>query len=412
MGLREVVVAGREPRSGVPGHGKQTILLSATTAFAQGLAALSMLLAARASSPASFGEAAAVISVGLTATGLLDFGVTGFSVRQYANGTASGGETSARLVGKVVATLPVAAAGSTIAWLVAPGTLYWLAGPIAATAVIGQILRVPLQSAALSHRAGLALVVDRTAILAVLGLLMAASTPAPTALVVASCVGALFGAAAAWMLTPGSWRLEYPSTWINPWRGTSGFGVFGLAVSASALDLPLLAHSAGAAAAGLYGAVQRWVSPMGLLGNAYSSSAAPFVARADSARDAWRAQAKSVWILFTAAGVTLLVAVFAGALTNLLLGPAYAGAGELLRILALATMVAIFNQPLAAFLMNRGRDGHVAVVTGLVVALQLLAIVVLAPSYGASVAPAAFLGVQIALGLAYATILFRSRRTL
>jgi O-antigen/teichoic acid export membrane protein len=80
-----------------------------------------------------------------------------------------------------------------------------------------------------------------------------------------------------------------------------------------------------------------------------------------------------------------------------LLGDAYTGAAPLLQLLALGTIPAILNQPLATALQARRHDRVVALLVAFAVALQLFLVAVLGASFGALAAGVAFCALQFSL---------------
>lgn len=387
-------------------------MVSGANGLAQIILAVISVFVARASTPTVFGTAMSAVALALTLTALLDFGVTAQAVRQYANGAWQPSEVQRRLGSKVATVLVASSVALLLSVIVGPSDIYMVVPAIAVGAVIGQVFKVPLQAAAKSQFTGFALIGDRVVLTLTTAILWASDVVAPsTALAIGFVTGPLAGALISYGLTPSEWRVRPTFSLAHPWRGSRNFGLFGLAVSAQSLDLPVLALLAGPHAAGQYAAVQRWIAPMNLVTNAVSGTAVPFVAAAQSHRQASEVLRGSYKLLAFAALACLAVAVSAPWLTTWVLGDMYAGSSSVLQLLALSTTLAIFTQPMAMFLMSRGRDAHVAAITVAGVAMQFMLLAVLAGPFAADAAPLALCLTQGALILGYGVALRGLLRT-
>jgi len=383
-----------QPRS----IGSQAIVLAAATGVAQVIVAVMYIVAARIAGPADYGLTIAAIAVGTALVGYADFGTNSLWVRDLANGGLDVRALSSRARGKLL----VATVGGLVllvGLLFTPFAYYWIAVPILLSQLLRQTSVVPLRAAAQSGRVALVAVAERVLGLVVLVGLFAVGVAAESALWMALTAGSLFASGLARRLTPPSLRFAIgprlrPS---SPYVGARHYGLFTIGVSSQSLDLALLSGVGGAAAAGLYGAVNRWTQPMGLLANAFSTAAIPFVAKSPDTRAALRAVSRGAWLLGLAIAACVIVFFSAPWIVPILVGNQYVGAVSVLQILALGTIPGILNQPLATFLQAIGRDRVVSFVVMGSVVLQLGLILLLAGPFGALGAAGSMLIVQTTL---------------
>jgi O-antigen/teichoic acid export membrane protein len=386
------------------GVGGQAVFLAGATGFSQLLVALIYLFAARGSDPSTFGLAVAAIALGTAAAGFIDFGTNAHWVREVARGHMERVELGGRLSGKLFVALAVGVAWAAVSALLFPGAQLWTAAPIMCSILISQTSQVPLRGAARGDLVAISIVVDRAIAAGVFFALIALGAAPSSALWIALVAGALASTTASWCLVEKSLRPS-PSLRLrgNPWSGSGFFGWAAVANNAQALDLPLLSLIGGPAGAGLYGAVNRWTQPMTLLASSFASAAAPFVSRSPNIVVAWRHLRKGVWLPLAAIAVSIVVFVLAPWIVQPLLGDAYEGSVDVLRILALVSILSIISQPAMVALQALGRDRYVALVMIGSVGFQLAAVGVLAPGLGAVGAAWASLSAQLILVLAFAS---------
>jgi O-antigen/teichoic acid export membrane protein len=129
------------------------------------------------------------------------------------------------------------------------------------------------------------------------------------------------------------------------------------------------------------------------------------MAKAHSAREAWRTARKSIWLLGVAVALCLLTAIFAPFIVETLIGRNYIGSADILRILAFSTVVSIANQPLFVFLQSRGFDRQIALITVFSVLVHLSLVVLLSDSIQALGAAIAFMCTQLILFFAMGALL-------
>jgi O-antigen/teichoic acid export membrane protein len=245
----------------------------------------------------------------------------------------------------------------------------------------------------------------------IMGALVVLGTPTSFALWVALATGSILAAVTAWQLAPPAARAGFRlRRWTNPWAGSGYYGLYSLSTSAQSLDLAVMSAMGGPAVAGIYGAVNRWTQPMGLLVGAFSSASAPFIARSASWKDAWQ-QVRTASLLPLAAIFTCIAVVFLSPyIVDLLIGPKYQGSVPVLQILAIATIPGIINQPLSVFLQAMGRDRIVALIMSVNVVVALTLIGVLSARFGAVGAAVAALVTQTMVALALIFFAIKARR--
>jgi O-antigen/teichoic acid export membrane protein len=365
-------------------------------AASQGIVAVIYIFAARSSEPSSYGLVVAAIALGMALSGFVDFGTNNLWVRELASGRLELDEVSGRAGGKLV----LVAGGSTVAVvLVAFLNPTYIGAPLILFAVVAlQTSLVPLRAEKKGITVALLLIAERVAAAVVFGLAWIFGADLLSALVPSLVLGSLMAAVGASLLVVSKPRFAArPRLGVNPWTGARHYGISTAATAAQQLDVPLLSLVAGPAAAGVYGAVNRWTQPIGLAATAFSSAAAPFVAGARSWGEAVRVVLRSAWMLGVAVLGALAIIITAPWLVVWLLGDAYTGAAPLLQLLALGTIPAILNQPLATALQARRHDRVVALLVAFAVALQLFLVAVLGASFGALAAGVAFCALQFSL---------------
>ena len=96
---------------------------------------------------------------------------------------------------------------------------------------------------------------------------------------------------------------------------------------------------------------------------------------------------------------------------DLLLGDAYEDSATVLRILAIAMIPVIVNQPLSTFLQSMGHDKGVSVIILISVAVQLASVFVLGATMGAVGAALGFAVLQVFILGALLLLAFRASQT-
>jgi O-antigen/teichoic acid export membrane protein len=265
---------------------------------------------------------------------------------------------------------------------------------------------VPLRGLGRGDLVAVATLIDKTVAAAVFVILLAMGASPISALWLCLSVGGLASALLCWRLTPQPSRaILVLRRSTNPWSASGHYGIATVAITAQSLDIPALTIFGGSSAAGIYAAVSRWTQPMGLLASAFSSASAPHIAKAHSAREAWVTARKSIWLLGVAIGLCVLTAILAPFIVETLIGPNYVGSADVLRILALSTVLSIANQPLFVFLQARGFDRPIALITVVSVLVQLSLVALLSGTIHALGAAVASICTQLILFLLMGALL-------
>ncbi|MDN4490648.1 polysaccharide biosynthesis C-terminal domain-containing protein [Demequina sp. SYSU T00068] len=387
---------------------RQALWLVGSTVIAQAIFAVVYLLAARGGTPAEFGAAAAAAALGTAAAGYIDFGSNALWVRESARG-----KLRPTTIASLVLSKNIVAATLAIAWIAATLTLFadtplWVAGTSAFALVWSQTWQVPLRGAALIGRVSIAVIADRAVALAVLGGLLASGRSVAVAFGAALLIGPLVSGFVCFWLTPRTIRPNLAHyRFTVPWRGSAAYGLSSAAVGSQSLDMTILSAVSSTVATGSYAAVSRWTQPLGMLANAFASVSVPHVAAAPSWKSAIEHARKSLWLLGLGIAGSIALAFGAPILVEFLLGPEYGPSAAVLRVLALAMVPAIVNQPMATFLQARGRDRSVSVVVVCGVALHLALVALLGSNFGALGAAVAFLAMQSAILVALGFLMKR-----
>lgn len=335
--------------------GRNALQLALGLGLSQVLVAVIYLFAARSGEPSQFGEVVLLISVAMVINALIDWGGTAHALRQYASGQLSeralGCWMRGRLVWGCAAGVLLVAGASAVTQ--APNATLAQLGVLVPAALLPGPATIPWRKERRFGLVSINSVVARIPCAGVAAGGAAAGMPVyswlPGLLAVSMAIEGFVAAASRNLL------MRRGVTW-NPWQGTLRLGSSSAVLSLQGLDIPIVGGAAGAEAAGTYGAVNRWTAPIGLMATAFSQSAFPAMAAASNGRQALRALRRGVPFLLLAAVGVALVVLLAGPMADLLLGQAYAGSADVLRVLALAVLVSMVNQPLYAYLIARYRD--------------------------------------------------------
>ena len=396
--------------SNTGGLGGQAAAVAIASAVSQAVIAVTYLAAARGAGPSVFGLVVTGIAIGIVTAGVIDFGTNSFWVREL----SSGGVSVPTVVSRILSKCGVAIVAGLVLLVVlrsANSESLWVAGPVCIATVINQASVVFLRANRRGKSLAATILIDRLSVTLCFGGLTLLALNPTDALWIALTVGPLVGAIVATLMSKADWRELPRAQLLSPWTGAKSFGVSGLAVSAQALDLPLLASVGGAHAAGVYGSVNRWTQPMTLLAASFSVTAAPFIARARTIRSAWVEVRTALWMPAIAFAAAIAASVFAEPIVSTLLGSEYESAAPVLRILSLASALSVVSQPLAVAMQSLGREKLVARVLTIAVVVQLIGVLVLGGVLGATAASAMALSAQfiIVLALGIPTIMMWRR---
>lgn len=393
--------------------GTQAIALAVGSGLAQVMVAIIYVASARDAGPEDYGAVAAAIAVGGAAAGFFDFGSNALWIRERAARRLHTSDFNSRAATKTVIAFLLFLAGGALTLSLAP--IYVIACVLFLVTAVTQIMIVPIRAARRGELvAGLSLL-ERFVSLAIFGLLIVTGVTALAALWISLAVGTGITGLAAFVISSRYLGLRLWKTNLrNPWHGSIYYGFSALASSGQQLDLPILTAVAGSGAAGVYGGVNRWTQPMGLLATAFSTAAAPFVAGAPDWAATRRLVLRASWLLAIAAVSCAALAVLAPLIVPWLLGSAYADSVAVLQWLAIGTIPAILNQPLAAALQARRHERLVAFVFLIAVILQLGFVALLGSPFGALGAAIAFCILQavmlVSLSIAVLVSVRRARR--
>ena len=381
-----------------------TLRMSVALAVGQAITGLALLLTARRVAIDEFGAFAALYAASIAVSTFLDFGSSQLWTRDLSRRTDLG-HFHSWLTRRTLIQAPVAVVFAMVALLVLNG------GPLPTTATLAlsaQALTLTLSSGSLASVRAMISPARAAWLLAAGNLLLLGCvvfSPDSSLLTMAA-----IGASGSWLASAGFglWATRRKTgdgreVWRqNPWTGSSGFGIFGLAVTVQMFDVVIVGLISGSAEAGRIAAVARWVQPILLFAYAFGASAYPALAAAPSNRSAYMMlrPARSMFALVAVASV----GVFAAApwLVETLLGSDYKSSVVPLRLLALWSLPSALNQPCVAFLQARGQERFLATATFVVTALTLVAVALLARPVGAMAIPYASLAGSTALFLALA----------
>lgn len=363
--------------------GRQAVTIASASVLAQGLTAGLFIVGARSTTPAHFGVIVTGIGLGTSLAALLDFGTNSLWVRDIASGRVDQTEIWRRQHGKVFLAILVAIAAVCADFGLGRSTLA-VAGGISLGQVYFQAALVSIRAHSMAGRLAIMQVAERAFAAMVMVALVGGGLNGGSALVWGLILGSVAAGMGAHLATPSELR---PVIGLRPtarvWKGSTGFGLAGTATSLQSLDVALLSWVAGSGASGIYGAVSRWTQPMSIPINAFTLSALPVMARARTAREAIRSARSGFWLLGLGLVIAVIVALFGTWLAPLLLGRAYTDSGGVLRVLAIAMVPVILNQPLVVLLQARGFQNFVAgTLVGSVVA-QAAIMLPLANGFGA-----------------------------
>ncbi|TFC61637.1 lipopolysaccharide biosynthesis protein [Cryobacterium sp. TMB1-7] len=410
----------------------QAIQVTIVLAISQLLVAVAYAIGARATLPSALGISLSAIAIASVAAALVDFGLSAFLIREVASGRCDNAAMYSRLwqrlllaglVGTVLFTGGLLVLISIAAdW----GFLLWV-GLIFASSLLLQTAQVPLRAHGMLGLISIATVLDRLIFLSSTWALILLGVGGELAIPLGLAAGMGFDSAFCFVLNirkipsglkpSGRVRVGPPSLWFTAWRGTRGYGIAAVLGSAQQLDVTILGFSGGAAAAGAYGAVSRWTTPLLLPSTALTQVGMAHAPKANSTRLALRGLRRVAWILVLAVMASLFVAGFAGTIAPAILGTQYDDSSAIFTVLALSIIPTLFAQPLSMVLQSRGREGKVAWILGLGLFLRLITCLILgaqlgglAAAWAVTIQQAAILLILVALVLRVLDIERKSER--
>ncbi len=336
-------------------------------AFSSALAQISVLVTVIVVGRVSGVEAVATLSLLLALSGLIsgvfDFGSNNAWIRESAAGALSNSRFGI-LSGRKIMLSVLLGASLSLVLLVVPNTFsLWLLGLGVVAQVTTQTLYAGLRAASRNVELALITVSERLLFLALFAALFVGSWgDGSSAVLIAQFGSAMvtFGA--------GSFLLKEmrPRPNLGPiaeiWRGSLHFGLSSWAVTAQSLHVPIVTAAGGSLVAGQYGAVNRWTQPMALLTQTFSLVVVPYVAREGHLVRGLKKIGVAALLPLLSAIVCSIVFLFSDEVVVLLMGPDFNAAGDVLRVLALATGISALSQPMSALLQARGSERVVSIV--------------------------------------------------
>lgn len=352
--------------------------------LAQVLTAAFYLLAARAADPSAFGPVMATFGLTILLVQTLDLGLNSLTIRLLAEvgpGATSAAfqETLGIKLLLLLAVLPAWFVATSVLPGSSDGMVRLSATGYLGAAVLSGTLLVPAHAAQRMVPIALAAVLDKLTGLLALILLLAAGLRVDRAVALALLGGAALSAVFASGLVP---RRSLRPSWSRAatarlLRSSVAFGLAGFAGQLQKADVAIVEGVAGPAAAGIFSGPARLIGPMGTLPNALSAALFPRVAGAPRDRLIARDAQRTI-VAVSGANALLLagLALAAGPVVALVLGPQWLASVDVLRVYAIAMAVFSFNGPLAVLLQARGHERYVgqALVTTVLLGLVVTAV--------------------------------------
>lgn len=377
-------------------------ILTVATVVAQALTAGTMLLVARGTAVAAFGQVMTVIAVTTVASNLLNFGSNALVVREMSSGRFDAAEFASRFGGKILAALSISLVPLGIAVIDKGSERLLMGGGLLLVALTAsQMSLTPVSASQQFGRLSLVIILDKAMALCCVLTLHRAGIRSPDALPFALAAGASVSC----LLAIVSWSSSLHGSLgsllrgrirlTNPWSGGIHIGVSSTLLALTQADVAVLNIIAGGHAAGLYSGVNRWTQPMNLVASSYAQAHYPEASAAGSSSTAWREMARGRWLLVPLLAGVGAIWFSAPSLVVWLLGEQYAASANVLRFLALGTVPGAVNQILYAFLNARRHERSAAQAVAVSVVLQFVALSALATYLGANGAAIAYCLVQV-----------------
>lgn len=362
--------------------GVQALALTLSSAIAQVLVAILYIVTARNSPPHEYGVLATAIALGMAGAGFVDLGATLYWIRELASGRINQDELNARMSARVLAAFAIAAVVIAVALWKAPQ--FAPAGLLLFTTSTVMTVLVPCRAARRADYVGWLTVLDRAVAVIVFFTQIAIGIDARVALWTSIAAGDLLLVVCALATTSNHAHFRFRFRRLsNPWAGAKWYSLSTLGGSAQQLDITIVNALAGAAAAGIYGAVNRWIQPMVVAIASFASAAAPFLAEESNLRSLRGPFLRAIWILSVPLVISVGVIFAAPWLVVTLLGEQYAASAAVLQWLAAAMILNVFSQPLIVALQSRRFDHLAAAILLASVGAQLISVAALAPTLGA-----------------------------
>jgi lipopolysaccharide exporter len=366
---------------------RHLILVLASAGVTQLLVALIYILCARSGQPERYGPIAAGIGVASLAAVVVDFGGSTYMVRELS--AQRDRMYNSWLLSKfliiMVATPMIGVMAAVIAvraaWTLS--LVVWLAVLFAGVS-LSMLFAVPLRVEMAFGTIALVQVLSRFPF-AVGALALQSAHRLQAQNLVVLLAGTYVSEAAMYVVRQrirGKTWVIRRATLMNPFVGSTGVGVNSSINALSGLDAAVISATGGASAAGQFAGVSKWTAPIGLVATAISQTMFPRMSRA---RPDQRSKLLLVSLAYLGLALPVLVAVawFAPAVVHALLGAQYSNSAGALRILCVALVFALANQPLNSTLIAWGEERAASVILVISMVVQLSCQALLAAHFGA-----------------------------
>lgn len=356
---------------------------SASTQFAlsnvvaQGIVAISYVLAARSGTAKDFGVAVGTVGLCATMANLINFGSNTYLLRELAADRISIGDFQSRLIAKAGLAVAVGGCGACLASVLGRGgfhsaVILWLVPSMA----VSQMIVVPLMAKTQLALAGSVVLADKLVSFSILILLLNLSPGSgPESLLIGLCAGPIAATLLALWLGPQQLRLLSKPTcrvWKFPWRGGTSFGVGSLAVSFQPLDVYAVELASSPQASGEYGVVRQWSQPFLMLASSFARARFPFWSGAPDPKLARRDLGTKLVFASSSIPACLALALGANSLVDLLVGPAYSNSAVVFQLMCATIPFLVFNQFLHLFVQSQGGARFAAFAIWVSVCIQFL----------------------------------------
>lgn len=380
------------------GLSRQALLLAAARAAGQLIMVAVQAMLARAVGVERFGAFAGALALAVVLSGLIDFGAGSYWVREYSAGRLPAEEFRKRSSGKML----IGVFGSSIlvlvgAWGIWRDLLFQAAGLLMAT-VVYQTSQVSLVAARRNSLLSLLVLLERLILGGTFLILVVYSPLMPEfSLSAAYLLSGVSLAVAAGLLVPDLRPDTRNMAWRRTWKGARYYGISTVLVSLQSTDVLIGGAAGGPAIAGAYGAVSRWIMPISLATQSFTSLLNPVISSAKNRDEAWRLMRKSLWLPGLSFLAAALMAVLADPLVLLVLGSGFSESSTVLRLMAFAAAMSSISQVAATVLQARRRERIVAGGLTTAVVAQLLLVAPLVHRLGAIGLAVAFVVAQALL---------------
>ncbi len=369
------------------------------------LQSAALVLLARWAGPADFGVTASVMGVIILLGTVADFGLSGLLLRNQsvdARSASTGTILRLNLIISTGLTVVVAAGLALLGLLLSEETVLLTLIPLAvwmAAEKNGDVWLSLATAAGRTHLVTLSLLLRRGLGL-VLFVALALAWPAPLAFAVALAASSVVTN----LVMRSRLRMRVPAPADKPgYRAVAlaalPFLLNSLAAMVRNVDVAIVSAAAGPVAAGIYAVPSRLASPLRMLPTTMSPLIVRYAALGTPA--ALQAVSRMALLVMTVMPASLaLLAVFAPAIVDLVLGASYAAAVLPLRIVCIGLVFAFAISLETAFLQGRGEErfvGHVGLVVILVTVPGLFVGALAGGSTGAAIAASATYVVHFAL---------------